>query len=163
VGGGSFAEVAAFFREEREEAKADRAEAKADRAALEAKLEAKDAKAAKERAEMEAKIAELKVELTPTLAPEAISNEQIDALQARLEGLHATKLLADEELHALEDLVADYIELKASVADAITEHVIYFSPGHTFGVASKLHKLVRLSAGMSGDAAFARQARRKYL
>ena len=68
-----------------------------------------------------------------------------------------------QELYALEDLVADYIELKSSVAELITEQMIYASPGHTFGAASKLHKLCDLSAAMSGDAAFARQARRKYL
>jgi len=71
-----------------------------------------------------------------------------------------------QELYALEDLVADFVELKASMAattDIITELVLYFSPGVTFAAASKLHKLCSLSDAMAGDAAFARQARRKYL
>ena len=35
-------------------------------------------------------------EMTPKPAPEAISEEQLVALQARLDGLHVTKLLTDE-------------------------------------------------------------------
>ena len=54
-------------------------------AKMEAKLQAKEV-------QMEAKLAEL----TPKPASEAISEEQLVALQARLEGLHVTKLLADE-------------------------------------------------------------------
>ena len=49
-----------------------------------------------------------------------------------------------------------------SVADGIiTKDMIYAMP--TVAVASKLDKLVGLSAVMAGDAAFARQARRKFL
>lgn len=58
--------------------------------AAKSKMVAKDAKIA---------------ELTPAAA---ITDEQLATLQARLEGLHMTKLLADEELFALEDLIADY-------------------------------------------------------
>jgi hypothetical protein len=61
----------------------------------------------------------------------------------------------------LEDLMADYVELKASVASGlITEQMIHSAP---FKAASKLHKLVQLSTAMEGDASFARQTRRKYL
>ena len=70
-------------------------EAKADRAAMEARLEAKDAKMeaklAEQRQEMEAKMAELTAP-----APAAISDDQVAALQARLEALNAAKLLSDE-------------------------------------------------------------------
>ena len=80
-------------------------------------------------------------------------DEQLAALQARIEDLHATKLPTDEELFALEDLIADYVELTASVADGIiTKDMIYSMP--TVAVASKLDKLVILSAAMAGDAAF---------
>ena len=61
-----------------------------------------------------------------------------------------------QELYALEDLVADFVELKASMAattDIITELVLYSSPGVTFAAASKLHKLCSLSDAMAGDAA----------
>jgi hypothetical protein len=110
---------------------------------------------------------------------------QVAALQARLDALHATKLLADEvralaprhratrdrhkadaramqELHTLEDLVADYVELERSTPRRlVTERMVHSSPADA--PASRLHKLVGLSAAMAGDAAFARQARRKYL
>ena len=97
----------------------------------------------------------------PPPAP-AITNEQLAALQARIEGLHVTKLLTDDELFALEDLIADYVELTMSVADGvITKDMIYALP--TVAAASKLDKLIGLSAAMAGDAAFARQARRKFM
>ena len=92
-------------------------EAKADRAAMEARLEAKDAKmeaklaeqrqemeakleatyakAAEEKANMEAKMEAKVAELTAP-APAAISDDQVAALQARLEALNAAKLLSDE-------------------------------------------------------------------
>jgi hypothetical protein len=77
-------------------------EANAERAAMEARLEAKDAKLetklAEQRREMDDKmqakdkvIAEL---MAPT--PPAISDEELTQLQARLEALHAAKLLSDE-------------------------------------------------------------------
>ena len=84
MSGGGLAEMTAMtalFREEREQMEA---KAKAEMAELKAELQAKDEK-------MEAKMAEL-----ATPAPEAISDEQVSALQARLEGLHETKLLTDE-------------------------------------------------------------------
>ena len=117
-------------------------------------------------AKMERQQAALKAELTlqltvPPPAP-AITDEQLAALQVRIEGLHVTKLLTDEELFALEDLVADYMELTVSVTDGIiTKGMIYAMP--TVAAASKLDKLVNLSTAMVGDAAFARQARRKFL
>ena len=56
--------------------------------------------------------------------------------------------------------MADWVELKASAAGAVfTETTILLLPA----AVTTLHKLVRLSAAMEGDAAFARQARRKCL
>ena len=75
---GSFAELSAFMKEMLE--RDDRAKQE-----MEAKLQAKEV-------QMEAKLAEL----APKPAPEAISEEQLVALQARLGGLHVTKLLTDE-------------------------------------------------------------------
>jgi hypothetical protein len=68
-----------------------------------------------------------------------------------------------QELYALEDICADYVELQASVAGVITEQMLYSSLGPSLGAASKLHKLCSLSRAMDGDAAFARQTKRKYL
>ena len=61
------------------------------------------------------------------------------ALQSRLETLHAAKLLADEELYAVEDITAEEDDADGRVAALIT-----------------------LSGKMAGDGAFARQLRRKY-
>ena len=78
-----------LMKEQRDEAKADMAEAKAE-------MERQHA-------------AELaRVQKPPTAA---ISEEQLSNLQARLEGLHMTKLLSDDELFALEDSVADWVSL----------------------------------------------------
>ena len=63
--------------------------------------------AAKEQARIEA---ELRIrELTPP-AP----NLRLSALQSRLEAMHAAKLLTDDEYFRMDDLVADFLELKAS-------------------------------------------------
>ena len=61
------------------------------------------------------------------------------ALQSRLETLHGGKLLADEELYAVEDIIAEEDDADGRVA-----------------------ALVALSGKMAGDGAFARQLRRKY-
>jgi len=166
----------------RQEAKAEKAELEANmeariqkqrehdervKAETEAKMEQlrQDTKA--EKGEMEAKMEQLKTELKAelTLPPPAaaITQEQLAALQSRIEGLHVAKLLADEELFTLEDMIADYVELTMSVTDGrvITREMIYTLP--TVAAASKLDKLVGLSSAMVGDAAFARQARRKFL
>jgi hypothetical protein len=104
-----------------------------------------------------------KAELT-ALPPAAIADEQLAALQARIEGLHAAKLLTDDELFVIEDIVADYVELTMSVTDRlITKDMIYAMPNASMYIARQLDKLVGLSTAMTGEAAFARQLRRKFL
>ena len=68
-----------------------------------------------------------------------------------------------QELYALEDICADYVELQASVAGVITEQMLYSSLGPSLGAASKLHKLCNVSGTMAGDAAFARQVKHRHL
>ena len=76
----------------------------------------------------------------------------------------ALVLLAGQELYALEDLIADYVELKTEMAGrVITKQMIHSSPGLSFTAAGKLQKLVALAQAMNGDAAFARQARKRFL
>lgn len=41
---------------------------------------------------------------------DAVTNEQLAALQERLESLHGAQLLGDEERDALEDCLADFID-----------------------------------------------------
>ena len=113
-------------------------------------------------AQAQSDIERLREETAPRKKEPAITDDALAALQARMEALHAAQLLADDELFVLEDLLADYVELKMSTpGQLITEQMLHASPWVT--AASKLHKLVGLSAAMVGDAAFARQARRKYL
>ena len=102
-----------------------------ERGVMEAKMERMEAKLeAKQRADMD------------TLREAATKADQMRdllALQARLETLHAAKLLADEELYAVEDIIAEEDDADGRVA-----------------------ALVTLSGKMAGDGAFARQLRRKY-
>ena len=110
-----------------------------------------------ERDTMEAKMREQMREMEAKLAPkEVISAEQIDAVTARLEALHAAQLLSDEELFALEDCMADFIEARAAV-DVVTMETV-----NTVRAVGKMHKLVSLSEGL-GDPALARQLRRKFV
>ena len=110
-----------------------------------------------ERDSMEAKMREQMREMESKLAPKkVISAEQIDAVTARLETLHAAQLLSDEELFALEDCMADFIEARASFGVVTMETV------HTNRVVGKMHKLIAVSEGMPKDAMLARQLRRKF-
>ena len=68
-----------------------RVEAKAERAEMQAKMEA-------ERAEMQAKMAEMQAKMEAKLEQQqVITKDQLAALQTRLEGLHASELLSDDE------------------------------------------------------------------
>jgi hypothetical protein len=160
----SFSEMSLLIKEQRERDDVVRAEMEAkmdqQRKEMEARLDAKDAKMMEQQ---QAATLMIKAELTalpPPPAP-AIMDEQLAALQARIEQLHATKLLSDEELFALEDIVADYVELAVTMADRtiITKDMIHTMPP----CVAAASKLVGLSAAIASDAAFARQARRKFM
>ena len=104
-----------------------------------------------QRQRMQEQIEELK-------APqEAISARQVEALTARLQALHAAQMLSDDELFAMEDCVADFLEAKASYGVLTLEAV------HAHRALSKVHKLLALGEGMADDAMFARQLRRKFV
>ena len=85
------------------------------------------------RAEMQAKV--------DGAASARLRDQQLIALQARLEALSAAKLLTDDELFAVEDVIGD------SSGEASGEHQVTM--------------LLALSARMASDSAFARQLRRK--
>ena len=135
----SFAELSAFMNE-----RDDRAEAKAEKARQEAKAEKADLKvemaammeAVEAKLEQQREDAEAKLEHQRQLAA-------LPVLQARLQSLHTSKLLTDDELYTLEDVIADSLEGEAGGRD-------------------ELAKLVLLSERMVGDAALARQLRRKF-
>ena len=90
-------------------------------------------------------------ERAETAPREAVTAARLEALQARLDTMHADQLLSDDELYALEDVLADYIELKARRPRDDPELRV-----------GPLLALVGLSEGLLSDARFARQARRKF-
>ena len=170
---GSFAEMAAFFREERAQFREERAqfEAKLDaqRAQFEAKLDAEraqcDAKLDAQRQAWEARLETQRQELEKACAAKLEAQRQscelrfehcraLEArelrLQARFEDLHASKLLSDDELYILENLVVDNLEESAIASEGGECHSIVGS-------------LVRLSERVASDAGLARQLRRKYI
>ena len=151
VNGGTLSEMAAIFERQRDDAKAERDEAKAERAEMQAKAErAAEMQAKAERAEMQAKIeAQLKQQ-------QVITKDQLAAVQTRLEVLHASELLSDDELGAVEDCLADFFE-----ASAGCEHMTMETASMNRAVGTVL-KLIALSEGMTKDTMFARQVKRKF-
>jgi len=130
-----------------------RSQAKAEKDALEQKLETKMEAMALQMEKMHESRA---AAAPPVEAEDAITERQLSALQVRVEALHTAKLLSDEEVYAVEDAVADFCEIKASMRVVTAEAV------HTIEEARRLAKLVALSEGVSADGAFARQVRRKF-
>jgi hypothetical protein len=108
-------------------------------------------------------LGKLREDTAPREKEPAITDDALASLQARMEALHSAQLLADEELHVLEDLFADFVELQATVPDGLvlTKDAIYSAVGQN--CAPTVHKLVLLSAKTAPDATFARQVRRKFL
>jgi hypothetical protein len=164
--GVSLTEVSTFMTEQlkaiaRMEARMDKqaAEAKAEmeaqRVATTAQMEAQrlendklrtEVAEASIRAEMQAKVdgaaaAKAAAETRVEAAAARLRDQQLIALQARLEALGAAKLLTDDELFAVEDVIGD-------------------SSGEALG-DDQVAMLLALSARMATDSAFARQLRRK--
>ena len=107
--------------------------------------EAVEAKLQAVRAEAETKLQAAETKLQLQAAERAISDaklheQQLAALQSRLERLLASKLLTDEETFAIEDIIAD----ESPEDDRVTA-------------------LISLSSKMTVDGGFARQLRRKYV
>jgi hypothetical protein len=129
---GNFAEMTAFFR--------------AERAHLEAIVKELTTDAKAERQNLEAQLESQKQELLEQRQTDAVlqlRDQQLALLQARLEAMHASRLLSDEELYRVEDVIAD-----SDVAEPESD---------------QLPQLVVLSQKMKSDAAFARQVRRKFV
>ena len=91
------------------------------------------------RAEVEARV-RAEYESRAEAQAEASKLRDLLALQRRLEAMHSAELLADEELYAIEDTIAD------GTADG-----------------GQVAALLSLSATMATDGAFARQLRRKFM
>ena len=140
------------LKEQREHDERVRQEAKAERAELEAKMETlrEEAVEAKLQAEVQKAREEARETARPKLPHEAISEEQLAALQARLQALHDAQLLTDEERDVIEDTVADCIEAMETAVVSAPE-------------LDQVRKMIVLSEKISADAAFARQLRRKFV
>ena len=104
-----------------------------------------EAKAEQQRQEMEKRLHDTK----PQRASEAITEGQLEALQARVQTLHEAKLLSEDELVCLEDIVADCIEVlpTADVQERSVQQTVRMS---------------QLSEKMAADVSLARQLRRKF-
>ena len=123
-----------------------------------------DAKLAEQKAQMGAKLQEQEAQTQQQQAEalkarelasamSCVSQGQLELLQTRLDALHEAKLLTDDEIGALEDCVADYIDCCSSLNPAAAE----------IGMAAeKVKKMVGLSEGMGKDRMLARQLRRKF-
>lgn len=120
---------------------------------LEGQLEAHRQELEKQRREVEAQRKELEAKLSPACV---ITQEQLAALQSRLQALHVAKLLTDDELFLAEDYCGDIIELESSISGQITSEMAQANP-----TISKVSKLVALSERVTNDAALARQIRRR--
>jgi carbon monoxide dehydrogenase subunit G len=160
-GGFSLADVAAFIKGEREEARQARlewqAEAKALRLGYEAKLE-------QQREDFETRIAAALAEARLQRASEAIADEQLEGLQARLQALQSAKLLTEDELCCLEDVIGDCIEVMGRPG---VQHgherergggdVIIREP-----CVDQTLRMIMLTQKIKADAALARQLKRRF-
>ena len=119
-------------------AKAEREEyhaaAKAEREAMSSEME---------------KLREAKLQQEVGLVHSKLHEQQTAALQSRLEALHAAKLLSDDELYRLEDLIADSFEEETRASGV--------------GVCEQLTSMITLSERIASDSALARQIRRKFM
>ena len=94
-------------------------------------------------------IEQLQGRAKPQLARDTISEEQLGALQLRLEALHEARLLTDEELNSLEDAAVDCIELVPTAF--ATERGV-----------DKVIKMILVSERVGNDKTLARQLKRKF-
>ena len=129
--GGTFAELSAFMKEQQA---------------------ISDARVDKMKTEMETKLAAMEAKLNP--AP-LLDDEQLSALQLRLDDMHAAGLLQESELRSCEDVIADVIGLEACIGKPVTAELAQANYA-----VKKLCKMVAMSAKIPSNAALARQIRR---
>ena len=162
--GGSFEEMTSFLNEQQDKfvslLREERETAERQRHEMETKLDEQRHETQQVRHEMETKLDEQRQETCKQQVREVqlasamscVSEAQLGLLQTRLDALHQAKLLSDDEIGALEDCIADYIDCRSSLSPAAAE----------IGVAAeKVKKMVGLSEGMGKDGMLARQLRRK--
>ena len=165
--GSSFVEMTSFFREERAhlESKLEQQELKVEqqKRELEGKLERQrqesETKLERQRQESEAKVEQqrqmiesLQAQLAarPQPAMEVVDEEQLAALQSRLQAMHGSKLLTDDELFSIEDAIVDCVEAMPTAGASAPE-------------VEKVAKMLLVSSKVASDSTLARQLRRKFL
>lgn len=99
----------------------------------------------------------LREEVSPAPPAEAISEDQMVALQGRLEALHEAELLSDDELFKFGDMIADFAEARATIG-VVTMEIV-----HTNHAIGKVHKIIAVSETVSRNPMLARQLRRKFM
>ena len=118
-----------------------------------------DVKAEQLQRESEAKAEQLRHEIEqlqaevatrPPLALDAIDEDQLAALQSRLQSMHGAKLLTDDELFSLEDAIVDCIEVMPT-AGALASEV------------ERVSRMLVVASKVPSDGTLARQLRRKLL
>ena len=165
MSGSNLAEVTSFLREQQRMQMERDGEAKAERAEMEARLEAQRRETEAQRRETEAsrmREAEAKLEAERRVTEakllgklEAQKFREVSVLQVRLEALHSAKLLTDEEMFAMEDIIADSFDDQ--------DHEDEDDGGSRAVACEKVASLVVLSGRIASNASFARQVRRKYV
>ena len=164
--GGSFEEMTSFLNEQQDKfvslLREERETAERQRHEMETKLDEQRHETQQVRHEMETKLDEQRQETLTckqqvrevqlASAMSCVSEAQLGLLQTRLDALHQAKLLSDDEIGALEDCIADYIDCRSSLSPAAAEISL---------AAEKVKKMVGLSDGMGKDGMLARQLRRK--
>ena len=154
--GSSFVEMTSFFREERAhlESKLEQQELKAEqqKRELEGKLERQreesEAKVEQQRQMIESLQAQLAARPQPAM--EVVDEEQLAALQSRLQAMHGSKLLTDDELFSIEDAIVDCVEAMPTAGASASE-------------VEKVAKMLLVSSKVASDGTLARQLRRKFL
>lgn len=140
----SFADVAAFFREERAYM-----EAKFEQQRQETNQQWKEYEQKVEQQRQQIEQLQAKLATRPQLAVEAIEEEQLAAFQLRLQSMHEAKWLNDEELLSLEDMIVDCIEVMPTADVSMT-------------AVEKVAKILLLESKIASDSTLARQLRRKF-
>ena len=151
-------EVSAFMTEQlKEQLQLQRDHDEKVRKEMEAKLEAQKKETEgkldalrKEADDQKKENEKLRAAARPRLAEEVIGEEELAALQSRLQSLHDAKLLTDEELYSLEDAIVDCIEVMPTAGASSPEVV-------------KVASMLLVSAKVPGDRVLARQLRRKFV
>ena len=92
--------------------------------------------------------------MTPGIRPYARCHDTHIGSATKCPCVGEAKLLTDDEMFGLEDILGDFIECRSSVA---------LAPQETGVAVDRVRKLVGMCEGVSKDGMFARQLRRKFL